>query len=352
MHVRTLARAALVLGLALQSCQSPRAAVPLVPAGATFRDLRQHTYSESSEENYSWPSLDPGEEHLAFVVSNEDFSRADVYTKPVNGRARTQKTIHVALDTFPCYSRDGERIAFSSLRTGNGDIYATNSTSGRAKRQIAASSDLELSPSWSADDSTIAFSRFSSVANEWEIWLFDLERGALTSLVPGMFPRFHPREDLILFQRKNPSTGLDELWTINTEGTEETQLLFSETASYGRPDWSPDGERIVFESSESVDEFSGDPSDRARTLTESLLGLQANDLWTMRSDGTELSQLTTHESADWGPRWGPSGRVYFASERDGFMNIWSVAPEFVENSAETAAVDEPLAQATAAGEGE
>ncbi|HEY5645688.1 MAG TPA: S9 family peptidase, partial [Pseudomonadales bacterium] len=69
----------------------------------------------------------------------------------------------------------------------------------------------------------------------------------------------------------------------------------------------PDGSRIVFVLSS---------LDRAANRRRS-------DLWMVRSDGNELRRLTTHEAADFNPRWSPDGgTVFFLSTRSGGPQAW------------------------------
>ena len=66
------------------------------------------------------------------------------------------------------------------------------------------------------------------------------------------------------------------------------------------PRWSPDGQRIVFY------------SDRNGGW----------DIYSMEPDGSNQTQLTTHESGDWSPTWSPDGlRIAFVSQRDGYDSI-------------------------------
>ena len=106
-------------------------------------------------------------------------------------------------------------------------------------------------------------------------------------------------------------------------------MISSADTSYINPDWSPDGERIVFASSR-INRRGYQSKSGVERVISRVLAAGANDIWTVRRDGTDLSQLTTHDGEDWLPTWGASGRIYFTSDRDGFTNIWSVMPEFVE----------------------
>lgn len=318
---------------------------PLVPAGATFRDLQQHTFVESDSEGCFWPSLSPDSQRMAFHLAKQSgraISEVDIYTKPLNGSTRTQKTFHNGIDGMPAYSPDGANLAFTSSRSGNFDIYITSATSGRAKRQVTSSDLVEIAPSWSRDGTRIAFCRWGATSTDWEIWIFDLETGALTSLVPGLFPRFHPTEDLLVFQRLDKATGRYGIWTIDEAGTEEIEVLSSTETSYLTPSWSPDGTRIVFaeDASTTVDDFLGS---RTRASSDDRVAdistRSAADIWVIKRNGTELSQLTAHEAPDWNPIWADSGRIFFVSQRGGQSNIWSVLPEFVELRAAEARED-------------
>src|SRR5512134_3033066 len=68
------------------------------------------------------------------------------------------------------------------------------------------------------------------------------------------------------------------------------------------PAWSPDGARIVFESTRD--------------------GPDA-DIFVMNSDGSNVVQLTRNDSHDGTPGWAPDGRfIVFASERDGNQAVY------------------------------
>ncbi|UCF18397.1 MAG: S9 family peptidase [Gemmatimonadota bacterium] len=75
----------------------------------------------------------------------------------------------------------------------------------------------------------------------------------------------------------------------------------------GDPQVSPAGDRVVYVLS-SLDR----EANRRRS-----------DLWMVRSDGTGLRQLTTHEASDFNPRWSADGAVvWFLSTRSGSSQVW------------------------------
>lgn len=71
----------------------------------------------------------------------------------------------------------------------------------------------------------------------------------------------------------------------------------------GRPAWSPDGTRIVFQAGADG----------------------AGDVWVVGLDGRAPTRLTDHAKDDREPTWLPDGRtVLFASNRDGDYDLWTV----------------------------
>jgi TolB protein len=325
----------------LTACQNT-SSVAYRPEGNSFRDLRQHTFGEERKEEMFSVSVSPDGEQIAFVKFRDGGkSGSDIFLKPVDARSQTQKTTHTGWDAFPEISPDGTKIAFASNRNGSWDIFVTNTGSGRAKRQVTTSSEDEIAPTWSRDSKKIAFSKYSTSAKHWEVWIYELDTGALTSLVPGLFPDYSPTQDLIVFQRASPGSAHDSIWTIDERGTIETEIYSSTDESCITPTWSPNGERLVFAAGgkrlvssqtrarrKGVSKSSKRPTSQK---TKALINFKGFDIWTVDVDGTNLNQLTSNEGQDWNPDWSSDGRIYFSSSRvDGGANIWSVIPEFVE----------------------
>ena len=60
-------------------------------------------------------------------------------------------------DLAPSWSPNATKIAFSSARDGNHDIYVMNAD-GSNRTRLTDNSAIDLNPSWSPDGSMIAFS--------------------------------------------------------------------------------------------------------------------------------------------------------------------------------------------------
>src|SRR5260370_27599595 len=106
--------------------------------------------------------------------------------------------------------------------------------------------------------------------------------------------------DRIVFESARALDGTDALgsayniWLIKADGTGLTPLTRTKIAESGAPSWSPDGNRIVFQSNRALDGTDAQGS--------------AYDIWLVKADGTDLTPLTkTTAPPDCEPSWPPDG---------------------------------------------
>src|SRR4051812_12793873 len=74
------------------------------------------------------PAVSPDAREIAFV------SGGDIWTVPADGGEARLLVAHPATESRPLYSPDGRYLAFSSSRTGNGDVYVLTLATGDLKR--------------------------------------------------------------------------------------------------------------------------------------------------------------------------------------------------------------------------
>ncbi|MEM1424473.1 MAG: DPP IV N-terminal domain-containing protein [Planctomycetota bacterium] len=279
-------------------------------------NLRRVSYAEVGADFD--PTFSPKGETL-FFSSTRHRPTSDIYAQSTTGRSVTQLTTDPAHDVMPAVSPDGKRVAFASNRTGDWNIYVMNSAGGQAI-QITDNSEHELHPSWSPDGSHIVYSRLNQRSERWEIWTVSVDRPAVQTFVTfGLFPEWHPVEDVVLFQRsRERGDRYFGVWTIKLvdgQGVEPTEIFSSPSMAAINPAWSPDGEFIA-----------------CATVQHPVAGPFAQtkpdyaDVWVIRRDGGVRTNLTNGYHVNLMPAWAPDNSIFFISDRGGFDNVWSVDP--------------------------
>jgi len=156
-----------------------------------------------------------------------------------------QLTDHPGMDGHPCFSPDGQRIAFMSTRGGNGDIWILT-MNGSDLLQLTHHAGEEWHPQWSPDGQRILFtSDRDGDADIWTIGVDGKDLRKLTSM-SGIEDRgsWSPDGRRVVFQWEN------DLWVVDSDGGDPEQLT-DFPGREGNPAWLPDGRHIVFASDRS-----------------------------------------------------------------------------------------------------
>ena len=305
--------------------------------------LKQHTFAEVGADMD--PHVDPTGRQIVFA-STRHSAQPDLYIKSINGIAVTQLTSDPSSDVQPVFSPDGQHVAFASNRSGNWDIWIIGVNGGQP-RQVTSGLADELHPSWAPDGARLVYCSLPAEGGQWELWLTDVAAGVTRKFIGyGLFPEWSPAGDVILYQRARERGGRRfSVWTltlVDGEPRYPTELAWNSREAYTLPTWSPDGLWIAFASV--ADPALDDPalaSFRGRA-----------DLWIMTADGRSKVRLTDGYTPNYAPVFSIDGRIFFASSRGGYDNIWSLLPawqtppldERVTDGVETGReMDEPTA---------
>src|SRR5207237_1385985 len=87
----------------------------------------------------------------------------EIYRMTPDGSGVVQLTNTPGNDAAPAWSPDGSKIAFSSTRDGNHEIYVMNATDGSGLVRLTNDALWDDHPAWSPDGSKIAFSKYSAI---------------------------------------------------------------------------------------------------------------------------------------------------------------------------------------------
>jgi Tol biopolymer transport system component len=222
--------------------------------------------------------------NLAFVgLFNGNY---EIFTAKTDGAELRQLTFKPGLDNNPAWSPDGTRIAFSTNRDGNVEIYVMNADGGNPVRLTTSPTAQDRSPAWSPDGTRIAF--VSDVGGGTHIYVMNADGTNQVRLTnnagPDYDPEWAPDGKRIAFTSNWEGTA--GIWLVNADGTGATRLTSS---SYGdaQPTWAPDGSRIAF-------------SARPTPGTSAIFAVNA--------DGSGRVRVTTDFVSATDPAWSPDGR--------------------------------------------
>jgi len=172
----------------------------------------------------------------------------------------------------------------------------------------------------------------------------------LTTEADNAVPTWSPDGKRLAFASKR--TGHSEIWVMNADGSDQTQLTKTDVAiANDGPAWSQDGRKIAFYSNRSghyaiwlmdpdgsqLTQFTTADGDRyldsnapawspdgSKIAYWSGVAHKSGNIWVMNVDGSNRKQLTDQPvgiNAD-GPAWSPDGKkILFSSNRPGSQGI-------------------------------
>ncbi len=136
---------------------------------ATWADAEQLTFDNAFIQFFD---VSPDGKRLAF--SSDRSGNQDLWVMPTGGGEMTQLTTHPTPDWCPRWSPDGREFAFYGYRSGNREIWLMPSEGGPA-RQLTFNTSTDIHPTWSPDGQSIAFS--SKRSGNLDIWVVSATGG-------------------------------------------------------------------------------------------------------------------------------------------------------------------------------
>ena len=121
--------------------------------------------------DYFEPRISPDGRRVAIAIEDP----GDIWIYDLARRVRTRLTFSGSDDFAPTWSPDSTRVAFSSQRTGSGDIYAKTASGTGADELLSTSKIFKVPNSWSPDGRYIAYVAFQgALGSKADLWLLSL----------------------------------------------------------------------------------------------------------------------------------------------------------------------------------
>jgi len=197
-------------------------------------------------------------------------AEGDLWRVPVSGGVATRITTHLGEETTPRISPDGATLAFTASYEGPAELYTMPLAGGLPVRRTYEA-DASVATTWTPDGRLVYTTSYYSTLPQNQLVALDLEEN-LTERIP--------------------------LYTASEGVYDEA----GNTLFFVRPAFH-------------------------NNVTKRYTGGTARDVWRFGPGDEEAVELTgdydgeSHSPMVW------DGRVYFVSDRDGTMNIWSMDPD-------------------------
>jgi serine/threonine protein kinase/Tol biopolymer transport system component len=121
--------------------------------------------------DYFEPRISPDGRRVAIAIEDP----GDIWIYDLARRVRTRLTFSGSDDFAPTWSPDSTRVAFSSQRTGSGDIYAKTASGTGADELLSTSKIFKVPNSWSPDGRYIVYIAFQGApGSKADLWLLSL----------------------------------------------------------------------------------------------------------------------------------------------------------------------------------
>ena len=222
--------------------------------------------------SFSEPSFSPDRREIVFA------SGGDLWTVAASGGDARLLVSNPATERRPFFSPDGSKIAFTSTRTGNGDIYVLSLVSGSLQR-ITFDDGLDLLDGWSRDGKYLYFSSTT-----------------------------------------HDISGMNDVYRVSAMGGTPMQVAGDRYVNEYWSSESPNGHTLAITARGRA---SADWWRRGHShIDESEIWL-VNNAEPGSSGAPKYSQVTTSGAKSEWPMWSSDGaNLFFVSDRTGNQNLW------------------------------
>ncbi len=134
----------------------------------------------------SFLALSPEEKRVVVPVRETMMGNTDLWTHNIDRGTVTRLTFGPALDSYPVWSPDGQRIAFYSNRGGKLDLYIKAVSGAGEDEPLFQSPNSKQPTDWSRDGRYLAFSE-NDPKSKSDLWTLDMDKRKATLFLKTEF---------------------------------------------------------------------------------------------------------------------------------------------------------------------
>ena len=244
-----------------------------------------------------------------------------LWRQDVGSTISEEMTAGPGYDYEPDWSVDGRWVVFARYDHDAVELWLLDLRDGR-RRQLTSGRAVNLEPRFSPDGKRLAFVS-TSYKGHFHIFVGRFENGELSDvqrLTPenvSPLPRYYYSQvdheispvwsrdgsEILFISNRGHIHGTGGFWRMKAQpGAEAREIHYEETTWKARPDFSPDGKRMVY---------------------ASYLGQSWHQLWVMPAAGGDAFPISYGDYDNINPRWSPDGsKIAFISNRSGNTSLW------------------------------
>ena len=234
-----------------------------------------------------------GDERIAF--SSNRSGNWNIYVMNPDGSKQSRLTNNWGDDFSPVWSPTRKEILFVSDRNGVHDLYVIDADGNRL-RKVFSDTAKRIEPAWAPDGERIVF---HAELPQWSIQTATIHGRSVKQVASadprGGNPSWSPDGKEIAYVDSINDTRRIRIVTLSSG--EVRTFLPKESPWMYSPAWSPDGERLAF------------------TWYKWGVGNDKDALFVANRDGSRLKQIGKSTLGTFGPAWSPEGdKIVYTEE--------------------------------------
>jgi TolB protein len=286
------------------------------------------------------PQLTSGPSSLTWGPDSNELIYAmagSLWRQKLDSQEAVQLTDGVGYDYQPDWSPDGKSVVYASYQKDAMELWLLDLATGKSQ-PLTEGGAVNVEPRWSPDGKKLVWVS-TQYNRRFHVFMGEAQNGKLVNVVrltgeaKSSLPRYYysaydmeinpvwtrDGKEILFVSNKGHIHGTGGFWRMKAEpGAEVREIHYEETNWKARPDFSPDGSRMVY---------------------SSYLGRQWHNLWVMRAKGGDAFSISYGDWDETNVRWSSDGgKIAAISNESGSQQIfWQTIPGAARRSLEAQA---------------